>query len=62
MDVKELQYITDRFDKLENKLDAHLTQSARLETDVKWLKSASKWLAATTMAIIGKLAHLAFFG
>ena len=46
-------YLEQRFDKMDEKLDNHLERLARAEADIGWLRGFTKTFATLVVAAVG---------
>lgn len=57
MDIKTLHSdMTNRFDRLESKVDSHLERIAQTEVEVSWLKGHVKLATTIFIAVSGAIA------
>jgi hypothetical protein len=62
MERENLQaHLDKRFDRLEEKLDDHLGRISKAETEIHWIKGASKLALTLVISALGFLAHV-FWG
>jgi len=61
MSMEPTQPTPSQLDRIEGKLDRYLERLTTVETDQRWLKASSRFMAGVLMAVMGKLAHLTFF-
>jgi len=59
MDKDSLQsHLDKRFDRLEHKLDDHLSRISKAETEIHWIKGISRISLTLLLAVIGFLIQL----
>lgn len=63
MDLNKLhEEMTERFDRLEEKLDKHSELTTKHETDISWIKGTIKMSSSIIITIIGAIISLFFKG
>ena len=55
MSQRDIQYIRDKVDRIDDKLDVHIQRIAKTEQDISWLKGHVKIVTTLGITIIGAI-------